>query len=222
MRKIFVFLLALMLLCSSALAFSGSYPSWDGVSPAKNAACGSFGGEMLRLDFDAAPDFSRLESGFAQLCFFAFDKSGGNYLEFYLMLPASVAAGDVLSTGNPACAGASIYLFDTTLTDETIYCADMSFGTPYPNGASFEIRISEAKSDAGSLAMHGTLDAVLCRFDDYLPGSELLTLSGVEFDFTLPLSGAADNPVPDTAPFATAPDNAAAPKFTLPPDYITL
>ena len=57
MRKLLAVLMALALLCSSALAFEGeNYPAWDGASESANAAYGSFDGQSLQLEFDPAPE----------------------------------------------------------------------------------------------------------------------------------------------------------------------
>lgn len=217
MRKMILYLLVLALLCAPAQAFSGKgYPVWDSGSPVENAACGSYDGQSLRLEFDPAPDYSMVDGGIAQLCFFAHDGDGLNYLELYLMLPADVQAGDVFTQEAPQAEGCSITLYEVLTSGEDCYCAARFMGMVYPGDSSFELRIDAVEVAPDRLSMRGSLNAVLGRLAGDFPTGESIHLENITFDCSLPLTGSAGSKAPDTAPAASTP------KFTLPPDYITL
>lgn len=223
MRKIFALFLTLALLCASALAFEGDgYPAWDGAAHPANAAYGSFDGQSLQLEFDPTPEYSLVDGGIAQLCFFAHDSDRSHYLELYLMLPANVQPGDVLTQETLLMEGCSITLYEVLPNGEDCYYAAQFMGMPYPDGSSFELRIDAAENTAEKLSLRGSLSAVLCRLMGDFATGETLSIDKIAFDCSLTLTGA--SPFSGNAeganPFSTAP--APAPGFTLPPDYIRL
>lgn len=224
MRKILVCLITLALLCGHALAFEGvGYPAWDGASQRTNAACGSFDGQSMQLEFDPAPEYSLVDDGVAQLCFFAHDGDRSHYLELYLMLPANVQAGDMLTQETLLAEGCSITLYEVLPNGEDCYYAAQFMGMPYPDGSSFELRIDSAETTSDKLSMRGSLSAVLCRLMGDFPTGERIRLENVAFDCSLPLAGSASpfgSGAEDANPFGAAPD--PVPGFTLPPDYIRL
>lgn len=245
MKRIAAALLALMLFLSAcALALSGTtYPAWDGISAPDNSLCGEFGGNKLKLDFDAAADYSNVSGGFIQACFFAFDSGEQNYLEMYILLPQDAAAGDVFSSTSASMS--SISLYEVSKDSDVLYFAGQIAGFAYPDGSSYEMRITDVQQGGGSITMAGTLNGTLCRFDADTPTKETLELKNLSFHFTLPFDGASaapsaaplPSPIPtpesSAAPFQTRPPQTApsvkpiAPKhtmdphpaFTLPPDY---
>ena len=223
MRKIPALFLALILLCTSALAFEGNgYPAWDGASQPANAACGSFDGQSLLLEFDAAPEYSLVAGGIAQLCFFAHDSDRSHYLELYLMLPANVQPGDVLTQETLLMEGCSVTLYEVLPNGEDCYYAAQFLGMAYPEGSSFELRIDSAESAADRLSLSGSLSAVLCRMQGDFATGESIRLDHIAFDCSLPLTGASPfaGNTEGANPFSAAPD--PVPNFTLPPDYIRL
>lgn len=221
MRKILVFLLALALLCASASALEGTgYPAWDGVSPAEDAACGSFDGQSLRLEFDPSPDYSLMEGGLAQLCFFAQDAGQQRYLELYLMLPDNLQAGDVVSEKSQLNLGCSITLYEVLPNGEDCYYAGQYYGMAYPENSGFELKIEEAGTADGTFSLKGSMNAVLGQLLGDFSTGKTIRLENIAFDCSLPVSDAASASPFGANPFEAAPD--LAPKFTLPPDYITL
>jgi len=248
MKKPAAILTALVfILCTSAFALSGAdYPLWDGASAPKNSLYGSIGGQNLLLELDATAEYSNVADGMAQICFFAFDKAEQNYLEMYLLLPESAAAGDVFSATSSGMS--SISLYEVSMTGDELYFSGQVSGFAYPSGSSFELRIDSALRSDSALSMSGTLNGTLVKFNENTPTEETLVLSGVKFDFTLPLGAgrapkaseepkAPSQPLPSVEPEQSAPPQlpapTAAPKavqptmdphpaFTLPPDYAVL
>lgn len=189
MKKPAAILTALaLLLCMSAFALSGTdYPVWDGSSVPKNSLYGSIGGQNLIMELDTTAEYSNVVDGMAQICFFAFDKAEQNYLEMYVLLPENAAAGDVFS---PTSGGlSSISLYEVSKDSEELYFSGQVSGFAYPSGSSFELCIDSAQKSDAALSMSGTLDGTLVKFKDNVPTEETLILSGVKFDFSLPLSG---------------------------------
>ena len=248
MKKLAAILTALVLiLCMSAFALSGAdYPLWDGTSAPKNSLYGSIGGQNLILELDTTAEYSNVNDGLAQVCFFVFDKAEQNYLEMYLLLPENATAGDVFS---PTGGGmSSISLYEVNKDSDELYFSGQVSGFAYPSGSSFELRIDSAQRSESALSMSGTLDGMLVKFKDNQPTEETLALSGVKFDFTLPLSAsrapqasaqpkapaqplpsaepkqsaAPQLPAPTEAPKAVQPTMDPRPAFTLPPDYAVL
>lgn len=233
-------LVDILLVCACAFALNGTdYPAWDGASAAENSICGGFGGHMLKLDFDPSAEYSNLNGGTLQACFFAFDASERNYLEMYLQLESDISAGDVLTSDKPSSL-TSVTLYEVAQNAEDIYFAGQVAGYAYPQGSSYEIHIEDVQQSAGSLIVRGTLSALLYRFDEAdMPTGETLALKDLQFHFELPLNGVSPSATPKSqatpkasaapAPTPTAqPDNADAvprttmdphPAFTLPPDY---
>lgn len=248
MKKLAAMLTALaLLLCASAFALSGTdYPLWDGASAPKNSLYGDIGGQGLLLSLDDTAEYSNVADGMVQVCFFAFDKAEQNYLEMYLLLPESAAAGDVFSATSSGMS--SISLYEVNKTGDELYFSGQVSGFAYPSGSSFELRIESAQTADSTLSMSGTLDGTLVKFQDNTPTAETLVLSGVKFDFTLPLgtnrapkasavpeapaqpapsvepkqSAAPQLPAPTAAPKAPQPTMDPHPAFTLPPDYAVL
>lgn len=205
MRRLLCMALALCLLPGCALAFEG-YPAPSGALPADSIA-GSFGDTQLLLGLDTTQDYSFVKNGFVSACFFAFSEDQSHYIELYLTLPATVAAGDVLSSSDYLASGTSIYLYEVSPDGESLYSADQLLGVAFPAGASYEIRISEASLTDSRLSLSGSIAACLVLSEQAaLP----LSLTDVSFSFTLPLGGTASGKQPGMQ---------AIPAFTLPPDY---
>ena len=219
----------ILLLGTSALAFTGEgYPSWDGATTPENALFGVFGGERIALGFDSSDDYSNLEDGIVQACFFAYDATNENFLEMYLLIPQDVQAGDVLTSGQGL--DCSIYLYETAVGSETFYYAG-DLGNASTASSSFELTIESAETAGSLLTMRGHLHAELARYDTDASGrKEPLTISEAIFSFQLPLSEKPFLPAPSQEPGAFAPNQPSAtfpslpdaPSFTLPPNYIAL
>lgn len=246
MKKMLVVSIVLALLfCASAFALNGTnYPAWDGVSEPIDGLCGNIGGSNISLSFDPSADYSLLADGMAQLCFFAFDAAEQNYIEMYLLLPEGAASGDVFSPagGNVS----SVSLYEVSQSEENVYCAGQAAGMAYPDGASYELSIEKVERSASTLSMSGTLSGTLIRFSDDMPTDEMLTLSNLRFNFSLPLGDTIlpentaapkddEAPQPSLSPLPSSspvqpplPTSAAGstlephPAFTLPPDYAVL
>lgn len=239
--KKFAFLLILcVFLCQTcAFALNGAnYPAWNGADPASNSFCASLDGQMLQLEFDPTDPFSMQTDGMLQLCFFAYDGAEQNYLELYLLLPASLSTGDLFSSDVAAQAN-SITLYEVSQTGEDMYFAGQFVGVAYPDNSCYEIRIDQADRSADTLSLRGTLSATLCYFDaSGQPTSQTLSLSDAQFHLELPIDSAvvAATPQPSAAPESSeaplpdlpssTPDVATPrptldphPVFTLPPDY---
>lgn len=252
MKKLAAILTALILILSmSAFALSGAdYPLWDGASAPKNSLYGGIGDQKLLLELDTTAEYSNVADGMAQICFFAFDQAEQNYLEMYLLLPENAAAGDVFS---PTGGGlSSVSLYEVHKDSDELYFSGQVSGFAYPSGSSFELRIESAQKSDTALSMSGTLDGTLIKFRDNQPTQETLVLSGMKFDFTLPLSAerapqpsavpkAPAQPLPSeepkqsavpqlpaptmppkSVPKAVQPTMDPHPAFTLPPDYAVL
>ena len=226
----------ILLLGASALAFNGEgYPAWDGAAAPDNALFGAFGEERIALSFDSSDDYSNLEDGIVQACFFAYDKANENFLEMYLLIPQDVQAGDVLTSSQGL--DCSIYLYETAVGSETFYYAG-DLGNGSTAGSSFELTIESAETTGTTLAMRGRLHAELAHYDSDASGrKESLTISEALFSFQLPLNENPFLPAPSQEPDAIEPNQPSAtfpslpdapragggtPSFTLPPNYISL
>lgn len=248
MRKWTAILIALILLFStSAFGLHGAdYPLWDGASTPVNSLYGSIGGQNLLLKLDDTAEYSNVADGLAQICFFAFDKAEQNYLEMYLLLPENAAAGDVFSATSSAMSSVSLY--EVSKTGDELYFSGQVAGIAYPSNSSFELRIESANHSDSALTMRGSLEGTLVKFKENNPTEETLSLSGVKFDFTLPLnsdrapksnavpeipalpspsvepkqSALPQLPLPTAAPKAPQATLDPHPAFTLPPDYAVL
>lgn len=222
MKKIAAILLALMLLVLPASAMNGAgYPAYEGGN-VQNALGGSFGSENLKLEFDASADYSYLRDGYIQGCFFAFDASEAYYLELYLLLPEKMQAGDVLTPAScfaDRADSCSISLFEVDENNnEQAWFAGQLLGEAYPQNSNFSIAIDRAEYGKDSVSVSGTIAAELCRIAGEMPADEVMTLNA-SFDFELPLNAGAEN---EKTEQPKAEHSLPAPKFTLPPDYITL
>ena len=232
MKKFFCMLIVLALtFCAQAFALKGSgYPAYDGTNFSDNHLAGNFGNDALMLAFDPSGDYSAMDRSKLQACFFAFDESKSNYVEFYIELPAGVKSGDVFSSadflrsiGEPA----ALCFYEIDADSEVLYYAGSVLGVPYPDGSSFEIRIDEANIGETGAEVSGSLRGTLVRFNGTNPTGETMVLSDVRFHFLLPIGAAAITPQPSATPEAKPDESKApafnpAPAFTLPPDYITL
>ncbi len=248
MKKLAALLTVLALLLGApALAFEGTgYPAWDGASDPDNGLCAAFDGERIALSFDPSADYSNVQDGTIQACFFAYDATEEHYLELYLLLPQDVAGGDVLQSGDGTIC--SISLYETALNGETLYYADEIGG----DGTSYELVVESVENTGAAIAMNGRLTAQLCRYVGDQPASDMLRVEEARFRFTLPLSAGNFVPAPSQAPDAapaqpenspapvvpTLPESSAAPAvpappensapargapaFTLPPDYAVI
>jgi hypothetical protein len=248
MRKWTAILTALVfLLSTSAFGFSGTdYPLWDGASSPANSLHGNIGGQNLLLKLDETAEYSNVADGMAQICFFAFDKAEQNYLEMYLLLPEGAAAGDVFSAASSGMS--SISLYEVSKTGDDLYFSGQVSGFAYPSNSSFELSIDFAERSDSALTMRGSLEGTLVKFKENSPTEETLVLSGVKFDFTLPMNAAhapkaspapevpvlpspsaepqqspmPQLPVPFTVPKAPQATLDPHPAFTLPPNYAVL
>lgn len=216
MKRMIAILLCIALLMGHALAFQGkNYPGNDASQPPANGVSGSFAGENIMLEFDSKPECSNIADGLIQACFFAFDEAEKYYLELYLMLPETIAAGDTITEKDLSGSGASITLYEVAEDNsESMWYSGQVLGMAYPEGTGFEIKISEMEKGA-ALSMRGTLNAELARFEGNFPAQEKISLTGLEFAFTLPLNGASIPGQPENSP-------AVIPAFTLPPDYAVI
>ena len=228
MKRFAALLTALIfLLSASALAFNGvGYPAWDGVSAPDNSLCGAFGSDRISMTFDPSDEYSVVEEGIIQACFFTYDAAEESFLEMYLLLPDDVAAGDVLRIGDGReCA---LYLYEFSLYGDTLYFAGDLYDSP--DGSSFALTIDSAETTDSAIHISGHLTAYMCRYEDDQVVSEYLTVSQAQFDFTLPVSSSSFHPAPTqepgnvfpALPDATFPALPDAPAFTLPPDYVTI
>lgn len=234
-----IFAACLLVFCTNAFALTGvDYPEWSGAPVPENSMGGAIGSEGILLEFDADPEYSNIMDGYIQACFFAFDANEQNYLEMYIMLPEDTRTGDVFSAASGSLS--SVTLYEVFKNGEEFYFAGQVAGFAYPDGSSFEIQISSVEHSADSISMRGALNGTLVKFSGTSPTGEVLSLSNVEFDFTMPIgsvsaapkASAAPTPVPKASaePFETHSPQAmpsAAPKatmelrpaFTLPPKY---
>lgn len=222
MQKILMILLTLALMCTPALAFEGNnYPVWDGAPPPADAACGSFGGQNLHLVFDPTADFSMAENGIAQLCFYAQDDDLSHYLELYLILPMhSVQAGDVITEKTMMAEPCSVTLYEVSQYSESSFFSGQFFGTAYPDGSSFELKIDSCETTTERFSLSGSLKAVLGELKGDFATGKTIALENISFNCSLPLSASAGAAAPEMNPFEATPE--PIPKFTLPPDYIRL
>lgn len=190
MKKIAAILLVLCwMLTACAFALTGSgYPAWSGAAVPENSFCAYFGGDMIRLEFDSAPEYSYIEDGLLTACFFAFDEKQQNYLEMYMVLPEGVASGDVYSSADRR-GDSSISLYEVFMDGEDLYFAGQLAGNVYPGGSDYEITIDSVSQENGCLNVQGRLHATLCRIVGYVPTDETLTLKDASFRFSMPLTG---------------------------------
>ena len=233
MKKAVCLLAALaLMLCVSAYALRGSgYPAYDGGAAPDNTLAGNFGGQALTLSFDNSAEYSMVQNGVIQACFYAYSKDESHYIETYLEIPQSVQSGDKISSAadmRGLSSSASVSFYEVSKDAEEQYYAGSIIGIPYPADSFFEINIAEVKSGADALEVRGTLSATLLLLDeDNVPQQDKMQLDGIQFHFCLPVSGTAANPSPQE-PETTPPEGgskpapAVKPAFTLPPDYITL
>lgn len=228
MRRIAAVLLALMMLAApAAMAMKGEgYPTYDGRQTPQNGMGGLFGEEKLLLDFDPSAEYSYLRDDYIQGCFFAFDAAEEYYLELYMLLPEKIQAGDVLTPQSCYAQGAdscSITLFEVDEeNNEQAWFAGQLIGGAYPENSSFAVTITQADYSADSVALSGSIEAVLCELESENPSDGALKLQA-EFSFELLLGSAPaqTQPVPGLetpAPFF----GMQTPAFTLPPDHISL
>ena len=205
MKRLLSFLLWVILLSQScALALTGSdYPAWDGAAPVRNALAGSIDGANVYLEFDPSADYSTRGEGYLRACFFAYDAAQQNYIELYLILPETIAAGDRITPQNAAANGAEfacVSLFEVHAGgDETEYLSSQIADQAYPAGSSYSIAIEGAQISETDITVSGNLDAVLSD------GAHTIALSGVQFHFDLPIGGA--SAAPRSAPVDSIPEN---------------
>lgn len=216
MKKFSAMLLSLgLLLLPCACAFTGSgYPAWNGSAPPQNGFCAYFGEDMLQLEFDSAQEYSYIQDGLLTACFFAFDAAQQNYLEMYMELPESLAAGDVYTSADGR-GDSSISLYEVSLDGESLYYAGQLIGMAYPGGSEYEITIDSAVQESGTLTVQGHLQARLCRIENNMITDEFLALKDAAFHFSMPLLGTVQ-PRQSFAPEAS-PQPFAAPETTQPP-----
>lgn len=196
MRNLIGFLLLCILLAQNcALALTGiDYPAWDGATPVQNALAGSIDGANIYLEFDASADYSMRGEGYLLACFFAYDAAEQNYIELYLLMPETIAAGDVITPQTAAANGAelaSISLFEVYASgDESEYAAGQIADQAYPVDSSYSIAIESAQIAEDKAIVSGKLDATLSD------GTRTIALSGVQFHFALPTGNASAAPQP--------------------------
>lgn len=220
MKKILSVLLALFIFCAMpALALEGNaYPAYDEANFSENHLGGSFSGEDILLEFDPSADYSQLLEGSMEACFFAFTEAEDHYIELYLELPTDLSSGDHLSSGDMLSrldSFVSLSFYEVSSDSESFYYAGSLAGILYPDGCSFDIVIDEAITSGSTFEVSGSLSALLYRFDENMsPTNDTLALSNVRFHFEFPLN--ADSNAKKDSSFD------AAPKFTLPPNSISL
>lgn len=235
MKKTISALIALVFILSfGAYALQGSgYPAYDGNSLPENYMAGNFSGNSLMLEFDPSGDYSFMDRGNLQACFFAFDESETYYIEMYLEMPADIQAGDQLTSSDflrNLSSATAVSFYEISADTEVLYYSGAILGVTYPDSSSFEINITEANFTDTSAEVSGTLSAVLTRFEGNTPTRETMVLSDIRFHFLLPVGANAitpqpASPAPEASPDAGKKPNPAinpAPAFTLPPDYISL
>ena len=188
-------LLFILLLQSCALALTGTdYPAWDGAAPVQNALAGSIDGANIQLEFDASADYSMRGEGYLLACFFAYDAAQQNYIELYLLMPETIAAGDVITPQTAAAHGAELAsnsLFEVYASgDEAEYMAGQIADQAYPTGSSYSIAIESAQTADDKITVSGNLDAILSD------GARTIALSGVQFHFALPTGNTSAAPQP--------------------------
>lgn len=225
MKKAIGALLILMVLrCTAALAFSGTdYPVWDGESMPVNGFNARIGTESIALNFDPTPGYSSWSGGLLQACFFAYDDAERHYLELYLLLPETVAPGDIYAAVDDS--PCSLTLYEVGQDSETLYYAGKASGAAFPEGSQFQISIDSVASEGGYRHICGRLEARLGGIASDAPTGDMLDLTGALFCFSMPEEMAQSTPSPTSPPAASAaPDLPQAPSgvqpaFTLPPDY---
>lgn len=225
MKKMAAIWIALLMMFSAcALALTGSgYPAFDGVELPDDRFGGSFGNERLLLTFDPSPDYSSLEDGMLQLCFFAFDADRENCLELYLLLPEDLSASD----GSPVST-ASVYFYESSKSGEVLYFASQEGERKLPEGSNLKITLDRVEIGADAISAGGMLEGLLFAYRDDVPTGEMLDIRDAHFDFTLPMTQSGPpTPQPsipprdaqDTPEPTAAPKLPASPAFTLPPEY---
>lgn len=221
MKKILSVLLALLFICAMpALALESSgYPVYDEANFHENHLGGSFSGEDILLEFDSSSEYSQLLETSMEACFFAFNEGEDHYIELYLELPTDIASGDHFSSGDVLSASdsfVSLSFYEIGSDTESFYYAGSIVGVVYPDGCSFDITIDEAKTSGSAIEVSGSLSALLYRFSENMsPTNDTLALNDVRFHFEFPLSSDS-NAKKEEVP------SGIAPKFTLPPDYVSL
>ncbi len=204
-RMLCILTLSLLLMQGFALALSGNdYPAYDGRTPVQNALAGSIAGADMVLEFDPSADYSNIDSGYLQACFFAYDAAQQNYIELYLFLPEAVAAGDIIDAQTAAengvdlvCAG----LYEVCENgDETEYLAGQIANAVYPVGSSYSIAIDAAETNGREITVSGRLNATLVDTAGIAPN---VIISAAQFHFTMPAGNA-----PIVPPIPANPDNA--------------
>lgn len=199
-----------------ALAFEGQgYPEWDGASVPDDSLCAVIDGVGLRLEFDPTPDYSNVEDGSLQACFYAYDASREHYMEVYLLLTEDALSGDSFHSGDGR--GVSIALFETALDSETFFYADDAGA----DATSYTLNVESAQRDARSISMRGSFSAVLRGYDPQdRPLRAQATLEDAHFSFTLPLSGeifrSTPQPSDEIEPQVTFPALPGNPEETFP------
>ena len=237
MKRFAALLTAFILLLSScALAFEGvGYPEWDGTVIPESGLYGKFGEDRISLIFDPSADYSNTDTSIIQACFFAYDSTNENFLEMYLLIPRDAAPGDVLTTEHGEdCA---IYLYENFHGSDIFYYAG-GVSDSGPSGGSFELTIETVEATDSAITMSGQLRAELARYNSSAPGqTELLSVGEALFRFQLPLNSDSSasapkeqpNPFESELPESDLPDlpdlsdsDASGPRFTLPPDYVSI
>lgn len=208
-RMLCILILALLLTQSFAMALTGSdFPAYDGTAPVQNAIAGSIAGSSLILEFDPSEEFSNINSGYIQACFFAYDSAEKNYIEIYLFLPGTIAAGDVINAQTAIENGVDLTcvgLYEVFENgDEAEYLAGQIESGIYPVNSSYTVIIDSAEMSGAEIIVSGSLDAVLVDTADF---GQSVTVSGARFHFAMPVGNApAITPQPGApAPAASAP-----------------
>ena len=216
MKKILIAVLAMLLCMPGAFALRGSgYPAYDGNSTPNNFIGGMIDGQNIRLDFDSTIEYSYLDDGYLQACFFSFDQTKNTYFEIYLMLPSSITAGTTLTPqSEPEGSRTCISAFEITGQQITEYFVGQNKNAAYPQNASYTIYIQDVQALDTGASISGSIDAVLGNFANAAPTGTTLAMTGLRFHFILPFENNKDTQ--SNAGQKPAP---AAPAFTLPPDY---
>lgn len=220
MKKILILLLTFTLFCmphASALRGSG-YPAYDGLAEIENAFGGTVDGQALTLQFDSDIEYSYLENGYLQACFFAFDQSRATYLEIYLLLPYTITSDTLLTPGAAAMderTCISVYEITDTLVSE--YFVGQYLGAGYPDGADYTIHIDDVSAADGGVSVSGRMSATLAEFSGDTITGKTIAISDAQFHFVLPYANNTSG-----ANSQQNPGLDVAPSFTLPPDYAVI
>ena len=202
MKRLAALTLALFLMMSAALS--------EGVREAIEL---TMDGQSMRLNFDAAPEFSVVAEGKAQASFYTYSEDATRLYELTMMFPADVQSGDVIDTAYARSHSPdySVVAIITRGTNATYYFAGVMNGAAIPDESAFAITFDDVTwSDSGA-TYTGHLTARLQQMDlGGRPGGQVMTIEGAPFSFTMPsVNQRTPEPIDDYNPFDAEPDRPA-------------